>query len=60
MDVKTVQSPISLPSMTSVVTPYGSTFNFPRLTVPRDLQIPLSSQSTNVNVKVIYYIFYLF
>ncbi|XP_053608311.1 gamma-tubulin complex component 6 [Plodia interpunctella] len=50
-EVKTFLSPISLVSMTSThLSPYSETmFNYPRLTGPRDLNIPGSSE---VNVKV--------
>lgn len=45
---------MSLPSMTSThVSPYSqdSMYNYPRLTAPRDLQIP-ATLSPDVNVKV--------
>ncbi|CAH2090315.1 unnamed protein product [Euphydryas editha] len=53
-DVKSFLSPMSIASLTSTsLFPYteNGIFNYPRLTVPRDLQIPRFG-STNVNVKV--------
>lgn len=53
-ELKTFLSPMSLASMTSThLSPYAEsvTWNYPRLTGPRDLQIP-SSPSTEPNVKV--------
>lgn len=55
-DVKTFLSPMSLASLTSTsLSPYAESaiFNCPRLTAPRDLQIP-RSDSTGDNVKVSY------
>ncbi|CAB3244337.1 unnamed protein product [Arctia plantaginis] len=52
--LKTFLSPMSLPSMTSThVSPYsqGSMYDYPRLTAPRDLQIP-TSLSADVYVKI--------
>lgn len=47
---------MSLASLTSTsLSPYteSAIFNYPRLTAPRDLQIP-RSESTGVNIKVSY------
>ncbi|KAJ8720198.1 hypothetical protein PYW07_012241 [Mythimna separata] len=55
MELKTFLSPMSMASMTSShMSPYSETgmLNYPRLTAPRDLQIPGSETSANVNVKV--------
>ncbi|KAJ0176156.1 hypothetical protein K1T71_008330 [Dendrolimus kikuchii] len=52
-ELKTFLSPMSLASMTSThLSPYAESgiFNYPRLTGPRDLQLP--NLSTDVNVKV--------
>ncbi|XP_045773592.1 gamma-tubulin complex component 6 [Maniola jurtina] len=54
VNVKSYLSPMSLASMTSTTfSPYSDNtiHNFPRLTAPRDIQIP-SSQSTDANIKV--------
>ncbi|KAL0828859.1 hypothetical protein ABMA28_003768 [Loxostege sticticalis] len=53
-DIKTFLSPMSLASMTSThLSPYSeSVINYPRLTAPRDLQIPLSPYQREPNVKV--------
>ncbi|XP_013191581.1 gamma-tubulin complex component 6 [Amyelois transitella] len=50
-ELRTFLSPMSMASMTSThLSPYSeAVFNYPRLTSPRDLRIPESSQ---VNVKV--------
>ncbi|XP_052750312.1 gamma-tubulin complex component 6 [Galleria mellonella] len=52
-DLKTIQNPMSLASMTSThLSPYSeSMFNYPQLTAPRDLQIPVS-ESNDVSEKV--------
>ncbi|XP_022826638.1 gamma-tubulin complex component 6 [Spodoptera litura] len=54
VELKTFMSPMSLASLTSThSSPYSEStmFNYPRLTGPRDLQIP-GSQSNDVNVKI--------
>lgn len=54
VELKTFMSPMSLASLTSThLSPYSESamFCYPRLTGPRDLQIP-GSQSNDVNVKV--------
>ncbi|XP_030023549.2 uncharacterized protein LOC115442605 isoform X1 [Manduca sexta] len=56
VEVKTFLSPMSLASLTSThLSPYSEStiFNCPRLTAPRDLQLPTST-NMNVNVKVSY------
>lgn len=54
VELKTFLSPMSLASVTSThLSPYSESnmFNYPKLTAPRDLQIPVS-QSQSPNVKV--------
>ena len=54
IELKTFLSPMSLASMTSThSSPYseGIMQNYPRLTAPRDLQIPGSQYNANVKVR---------
>ncbi|KAF9794592.1 hypothetical protein SFRURICE_018655 [Spodoptera frugiperda] len=56
VELKTFMSPMSLASLTSThLSPYSESaiLCYPRLTGPRDLQIP-GSQSNDVNVKIIW------
>ncbi|RVE44563.1 hypothetical protein evm_010778 [Chilo suppressalis] len=53
-DVKTFLSPMSLASMTSThLSPYSESvmFRYPRLTAPRDLQIPSSINEPNIKIS---------
>lgn len=62
VELKTFLSPMSLASQTSThLSPYSEStmFNYPRLTAPRDIQIP-ESQSQSPNVKVILFFFLFF